>query len=554
MYLPEEKLVLDLPYQINPLATNYGYYSQDLKEPFCRSQHGTNNRTNSVEAELTSLPVHVSLQCRELWDKFGSIGTEMLITKSGRRMFPSCKVTVTGLNPTVKYMVIMDMVPFDNHKYKWNKDQWEINGSADPHLPNRFFIHPDSPASGEKWMQYPISFHKLKLTNNTLNSSGLVVLHSMHKYLPRLHIVQSPDPSNPHMYGGYLRFTFPEAAFIAVTAYQNQEITKLKIDNNPFAKGFRDSGLNRKRFRDKETCDSDQQVNQNLTQNEQVTRLQEDEQADGTVSSSVDQSSSANSSDTASAYMTNPFISAFINTSDGGVPSPHQTHTILNLCNINLNSPNEVGPSILHNLRTAPPMSQSSPTVEINLLNRLPSHISSPLIPQYHHHSPISQTPCRPMIHPIPTKNQQPYFGTPPHHYRQCPDMELPLSLPPKLSRIQLPESALKNLEMTASSSFVHMRPLTNILNRIQAQALSSGTSENVLQNLSQHEQYLRETEREPHPHIYPDVQEFIGQQFALNSMMVQQARDSQNEDRSHINYPNARPFVDYYCNQNTAK
>ncbi|KAI7812520.1 T-box transcription factor TBX6L [Triplophysa rosa] len=519
MYLPEERSGSDFPYQMNPLATNYGYYSQDLKEPFCRSQHGTNNRTNSVEAELTSLPVHVSLQCRELWDKFSSIGTEMLITKSGRRMFPSCKVTVTGLNPKVKYMVIMDMVPFDNHKYKWNKDQWEVNGSADPHLPNRFFIHPDSPASGEKWMQYPISFHKLKLTNNTLNCSGLVVLHSMHKYQPRLHIVQSPDPSSPHMHGGYLRFTFPEAAFIAVTAYQNQEITKLKIDNNPFAKGFRDSGLNRKRFRDKETYDSDQQVKQNLTQNEQgmISSEIEDEHADGTVSSSVDHSSSANSTDSASSdYMTNPFISAFINPSAGGVPSPHQTHTILNLGNINLNS--------------------------------------SPLIPQHHHHSPISQTPCRSIINPIQTKNPQPYFGTPPHHSRQCPDMDLPLSLPPKLSRMQLPESALKNLEMTASPNFVHLRPLTNILNRIQAQALSSGTSENVLQNLSQHEQYLRETEREPNPQIYPDVHEHIGQQFALNSMLVQQARDRQNEHRSQIDYPNARPFVDYYCNQNTAK
>lgn len=46
----------------------------------------------------------------------------------------------------------------------------------------------------------------------------------MHKYQPRLHIVQSPDPSYLHMSGGYLRFTFPEAAFIAVTAYQNQEV------------------------------------------------------------------------------------------------------------------------------------------------------------------------------------------------------------------------------------------------------------------------------------------------------------------------------------------
>lgn len=61
-----------------------------------------------------------------------------------------------------------------------------------------------------------------------------------------------------------------------------------------------------------------------------VGRPEEDEHADVTVSSSVDHSA-------ASANMTNPFISAFINPSAAGVPSPHQTHTILNLSNINLN-------------------------------------------------------------------------------------------------------------------------------------------------------------------------------------------------------------------------
>lgn len=40
-------------------------------------------------------------------------------------------------------------------------------------------------------------------------------------------------------------FTFPETAFITVTAYQNQQITKLKIDSNPFAKGFREATRNR---------------------------------------------------------------------------------------------------------------------------------------------------------------------------------------------------------------------------------------------------------------------------------------------------------------------
>ncbi len=55
----------------------------------------------------------------------------------------------------------------------------------------------------------------------------------MHKYQPRLHIVQSPDPCNPLNPGGYLRFTFPEAAFIAVTAYQNQEVrTDISHESN----------------------------------------------------------------------------------------------------------------------------------------------------------------------------------------------------------------------------------------------------------------------------------------------------------------------------------
>ncbi|KAM6970628.1 T-box transcription factor TBX6L [Aplochiton taeniatus] len=230
-------------------AKNYGYLPpSDWRDAVIHGQSWDAIKVGR-EMELSSLQVSASLQGRELWDKFGDLETEMLITKTGRRMFPSCKVTVTGLNPQANYVLMMDMVPFDDNKYKWTKDRWEVSGRTEPRLPNRFFIHPDSPSSGERWMQYPVSFHKLKLTNDTLNSNGLVILHSMHKYQPRLHIIQSPKAFTPGS-GGYQRFSFPEAAFIAVTAYQNPEITKLKIDNNPFAKGFRDSGLNRKRFRE----------------------------------------------------------------------------------------------------------------------------------------------------------------------------------------------------------------------------------------------------------------------------------------------------------------
>lgn len=69
----------------------------------------------------------------------------------------------------------------------------------------------------------------------------------MHKYQPRIHLVRLSSnqsiPTTPKELEElhHKTFVFPETVFTAVTAYQNQLITKLKIDSNPFAKGFRDS-------------------------------------------------------------------------------------------------------------------------------------------------------------------------------------------------------------------------------------------------------------------------------------------------------------------------
>ncbi|GCB84286.1 hypothetical protein scyTo_0025031, partial [Scyliorhinus torazame] len=66
----------------------------------------------------------------------------------------------------------------------------------------------------------------------------------MHKYQPRVHIIKKKDhtASLVNLKSEEFRtFIFTETVFTAVTAYQNQLITKLKIDSNPFAKGFRDS-------------------------------------------------------------------------------------------------------------------------------------------------------------------------------------------------------------------------------------------------------------------------------------------------------------------------
>jgi len=70
----------------------------------------------------------------------------------------------------------------------------------------------------------------------------------MHKYQPRFHIVRTNDiariPITP-----FRTYIYKETQFIAVTAYQNEKITQLKIDHNPFAKGFRDAGSGKREKR-----------------------------------------------------------------------------------------------------------------------------------------------------------------------------------------------------------------------------------------------------------------------------------------------------------------
>ncbi|XP_075710230.1 T-box protein VegT-like [Rhinoderma darwinii] len=190
--------------------------------------------------------VTASLEDLDLWSQFHQKGTEMIITKSGRRMFPQCKIRLFGLHPYTKYVVLVDFVPLDSCRYKWNKNQWEAAGKAEPHPPCRTYIHPDSPAPGAHWMKDVTCFQKLKLTNNTLDQHGHIILHSMHRYKPRFHVIQSDDVYNTR-WGLLQVFSFTETAFTAVTAYQNEKVTKLKIDHNPFAKGFREQERSHKR-------------------------------------------------------------------------------------------------------------------------------------------------------------------------------------------------------------------------------------------------------------------------------------------------------------------
>eukprot|EP00095_Tigriopus_kingsejongensis_P000263 maker-scaffold329_size204955-snap-gene-0.12 protein:Tk00263 transcript:maker-scaffold329_size204955-snap-gene-0.12-mRNA-1 annotation:"AGAP011927-PA" len=194
---------------------------------------------------LTS--VRVLLQEQELWKKFKSLTNEMIVTKSGRRMFPVIKVQVEGLDPHAFYAVLLEFRQIENNRFKYINGEWLTGGKAEPAPNNAVYRHPDSPNYGSHWSKEPINFAKVKLTNK-VSSEGQIMLNSLHKYEPIVHIVrvqsgggaEAPlerSPSREHIQS----FPFPDTQFIAVTAYQNEEVTQLKIKHNPFAKAFLDN-------------------------------------------------------------------------------------------------------------------------------------------------------------------------------------------------------------------------------------------------------------------------------------------------------------------------
>ena len=70
-----------------------------------------------------------------------------------------------------------------------------------------------------------VSFDKLKLTNHQLDDNGHVILNSMHRYQPRLHVIRSTEDAASATRQEFKTFVFPETQFTAVTAYQNHRVS-----------------------------------------------------------------------------------------------------------------------------------------------------------------------------------------------------------------------------------------------------------------------------------------------------------------------------------------
>jgi len=97
-------------------------------------------------------------------------------------MFPTMRVSFVGqLDSSSRYAVVMDVTPVDarRYRYAYHRSAWLVAGKADPAAPSRLYVHPDSPFTVPRTGDptgglAAVSFERLKLTNNTMDTGGRV--------------------------------------------------------------------------------------------------------------------------------------------------------------------------------------------------------------------------------------------------------------------------------------------------------------------------------------------------------------------------------------------
>ncbi|XP_060065169.1 T-box transcription factor TBX5-like [Ylistrum balloti] len=202
-------------------------------DPYPKATSSSNARMASSELSMDSsrTGINVKLYNEKLWNIFRKEGTEMVINRSGRLMYPRVEVTVEGLNSGSMYSVEMVVISVDDKYYRYKDNMWLAVGKSDVHHPITSYKHPSSPAMGSNWMKHMLSFGQVKLSNH--GGPGKICLQSMHKYMVQIDVIHHDTMDQSY------HFTLPGTEFIALTAYLNEKIIDLKISHNPFARAFK---------------------------------------------------------------------------------------------------------------------------------------------------------------------------------------------------------------------------------------------------------------------------------------------------------------------------
>lgn len=195
--------------------------------------------------------IRVQLEDRDLWSRFYQVTNEMILTKAGRfvnidyinmknviyyiiilffyfrRTFPLIKVRIQGLDETELYTIQIEFRIADQYKYRFVNGEWKTSLRNDYKQAQQTVIvhqHTDSPNFGHHWSKDVVVFGKLKLTNNeNTKNPDAVFLKSLHKYEPVVHILKH-DKKNVDDKVLIFSKSFVETQFIAVTAYQNENV------------------------------------------------------------------------------------------------------------------------------------------------------------------------------------------------------------------------------------------------------------------------------------------------------------------------------------------
>ncbi|KAG9063211.1 T-box transcription factor tbx19 [Linnemannia hyalina] len=282
---PSDRLALSAPVRI-----------PSLRKPVNSISTAPSSSSNSINNDKP--PPALLILDADLWAQFHEQHNEMIITKSGRCLFPCLRFKILDLDPDSYYSMRIDFETLTPDRFRFYNGGWK---PAEPlrHVDDNFssgshgsrgstghstattsghlrksYTHPDRWQLGSHWMADPISFAKVKLTNKVepppivskrsskqrtnsttsinnsnngdpyaeltgINDINTNVFHmtSFHKYCPRIYLMQRAKGS--HDIINSIVYRFDRTEFMAVTHYQNYKVNDLKKSHNPHAKGFR---------------------------------------------------------------------------------------------------------------------------------------------------------------------------------------------------------------------------------------------------------------------------------------------------------------------------
>ncbi|KAH7714144.1 TBX-9 protein [Aphelenchoides avenae] len=198
--------------------------------------------------------VRLTLAEEDRWKEFAQFTNEFIVTKAGRKLFPKLIFVMRGLDPDGHYTFSLFMKLVGANRWKFSDGQWQVDGQSDFGEASNVIMHHDQAQSGKYWMNNTVSFDRLKLTSRPpAVGHSEISLSPMHKYQPVVHVTRWYVDHESGLNRPQLELVIEPSytEFIAVTAYQNQQIIDLKIQHNPFARGFLEGSARERRASEK---------------------------------------------------------------------------------------------------------------------------------------------------------------------------------------------------------------------------------------------------------------------------------------------------------------